>query len=125
MKNMLCNMVEDILSNWSEAQVVVHTMKTKITDIEAQLTAMDNSFAWKGTTSISSLNGMKVGGRTQGGGASGSESGGRALTSLDGSGNGIDCSTEAPHVKPFLIPSMVEILFKRLKEMSIQQSEQQ
>ena len=35
MKNMLCNLAEDMLSNWSEAWVVVHTMKSKITEIEA------------------------------------------------------------------------------------------
>ena len=63
MKNMLCNLTKDMLSNWSEARVAVHNMKTKITEIEAQLTAMDNSFAWKGTTGISGLSGMKVAGR--------------------------------------------------------------
>ena len=40
MKNMLCNLAEDMLSNWFEARVVVHTMKSKITEIEAQLMAM-------------------------------------------------------------------------------------
>ena len=85
---------------------------------------MDNSFAWKGTTSISSLNVHKSGGCTEGGGASGSESGGWVLTSLGGSGSGTGCYTKAPCVKPFPIPSIVEPLLKRLKDSSAQQSEQ-
>ena len=101
----------------------MHTMKSKITDIEAQLTAMDNSFAWKGMASISSLHGMKKGGRSQGGGASDSESGGRALTSLGRTGNATGCSTKVPRAKPFPVPSMVDPLFKCTKEMSSQPTE--
>lgn len=63
MKNMMCNLAEDMLSNWSKAWVAIHTMKSKISQIEAQITAMDNSFAWKGTAGISSLNGRKAVGR--------------------------------------------------------------
>ena len=99
-----------MLNNWSEAQVAVHTMKSKISKIEAQHTAMENSFAWKGTASISSLNGMKAGGCTQGGGAFGSEYGGWALTSLGGSDSATGFSIEAPRIKPFLVPSTVEPL---------------
>ena len=68
---------------------------------------------------------MKAGGRAQGGGSNGSESGGWALTSLGGSDSATDLSSEAPRVKQFPIPSTVDPLFKRLKEMSSQQSEQQ
>ena len=114
-----------MLSNCSKDWVVVYTMKSKIADIEAQFIAMENSFSWKGTASISSLNGMKKGGHSQGGGASGSESRGRALTSLGSSESATGCSTAAPRAQPFPIPSTVEPLFKRLKEMPAQQSEQQ
>ena len=85
---------------------------------------MDNSFAWKGMTCIFGMSCMKVGGHAHGGGASGSESRGRTLTSLGASGSAIGCSTEAPRVKPFPVSSTVEPLFKQLKEMSAQQSEQ-
>ena len=67
---------------------------------------------------------MKARGRARGGGSSGSESRGWALTSLDGSGSATSFSTEAPHVKPFPLPSTVEPLFKHLKEMSSQRSKQ-
>ena len=56
LKNMLYNLAEDMLSDWAEARIAVHSMKTKIAEIDAQLTAMDKTFSWKGTTSISSLN---------------------------------------------------------------------
>ena len=56
LKNMLCNLAEDMLSNCAEARIAVHSIKAKIAEMDAQLTAMDNSFSWKGTTSISSLN---------------------------------------------------------------------
>ena len=62
LKNMLYNLAEDMLSNWVEARIAVHSMKTKIAEIDAQLTAMDKSFSWKGTTSISSLNVHNSGG---------------------------------------------------------------
>ena len=62
LKNMLCNLAEDMLSNWAEVRIAVHSMKTKIAKMDAQLTAMDNSFSWKGTASISSLNVHKIGG---------------------------------------------------------------
>ena len=116
LKNMLCNLAEDMLSNWVEAQIAVHSMKTKITKIDAQLTAMDNSFSWKGTTSISSLNVHNSGGGAQGGGASGSETGGRAITSLGGSGSATGGSTKTPRAKPFPVPSIVEPLFKLMKD---------
>ena len=56
MKNMLCNLAEDMLSNWAEAKMAVHTMKMKIAEIDAMLTDLDKTFSWKGTASISSLN---------------------------------------------------------------------
>ena len=37
LKNMLCNLAEDMLSNWVEARIAVHSMKTKIVEIDAQL----------------------------------------------------------------------------------------
>ena len=76
LKSMFCNLAEDMLSNWSEARIAAHSMKAKIIEIDAQLMAMDNSFSWKGTASISSLNVHNTGGCAQGGVASGSESGG-------------------------------------------------
>ena len=112
LKNMLCNLAEGMLSNWVESRIAVHSMKAKIAEIDAQLTAMDKSFSWKGTASISSLNVHNSGGGAQGGGASGSEMGGRTITSLGGSGSAIDCSTKTPRAKPFLVPSTVEPLFK-------------
>ena len=48
LKNMLNNLVEDMVSNWAEAQIAVHSMKIKIFEMDAQLTAMDKSFSWKG-----------------------------------------------------------------------------
>ena len=93
---MLCNLAEDMLSNWAKARMAVHSMKMKIAEIDAQLTKLDKTFSWKGTTSISSLNIQMLGGEAQGGsasgGASGSETGGRAITSLGGSG----CSSKSP-----------------------------
>ena len=71
---MLCNLVEDMLSNWAEVWIAVHSMKAKIAEMDAQLMAMDNSFSWKGMVSILSLNVHKTRGGTQGGVASGSES---------------------------------------------------
>ena len=113
---MLCNLVEDMLSNWMEAWIAVHSMKTKIAEIDAQLTAMDKSFSWKGTISISSMNVHNSGGGAQGGGASGSETGGCTITSLGGNGSATGCSTKTPCAKPFPVPSTVEPLFKRLKD---------
>ena len=113
---MLYNLVEDMLNNWSEARIAVHSMKAKIVEIDAQLTAMDNSFSLKGTASISSLNVHKMGGCAQGGVASGSKSGGQALTSLGGSDSATGCSTKTLRVKPYLIPSTVEPLLKHLKD---------
>ena len=121
LKNMLYNLAEDMLSNWAEARIAIHSMKAKIAEMDAQLTAMDNYFSWKGMASISSLNVHKTGGGAQGGVASGSESGGWALTSLGGSGSAMGCSTKTPCVKPFPVPSTVEPLLKRLKDSPAQQ----
>ena len=44
LKNMLCNLAEDMLSNWAKARMAVHTMKTKIAEIDAQLTELDKTF---------------------------------------------------------------------------------
>ena len=66
LKNMLCNIAEDMLSNWAEARIAVHSMKTKIAEMDAQLTAMDKSFSWKGMASISSLNIHNLRGGAQG-----------------------------------------------------------
>ena len=87
-------------------------MKIKIAEIDAQLTELDKTFSRKGTTSISSLNVQKSGGKAQGGGASGgtsgSETGGRAIASLGGSG----CSSKSPRDKTFQAPSPMEPLSK-------------
>ena len=96
--------------------MAVHTMKTKNTEIDAQLTELDKTFSWKGTASISSLNVQKSGGKAQGGGASvganGSETGGHAITSLGGSG----FSSKSPQAKTLQVPSPVEPLSKQLKD---------
>ena len=88
---MLCNLAEDMLSNWAEARMVVHSMKMKIVEIDTQLTELEKNFSWKGIASISSLNIHKAGAEAQGGGASGgasgSEMGRHAITSLGGSGS--------------------------------------
>ena len=98
---MLCNLAEDMISNWAEDRMAVHSMKMKIVEIDAQLTELDKTFSWKGTASISSLNVQKSRGEAQGGGASGgasgSEMGGRAITSLGGNG----CSSKSPWAKSF------------------------
>ena len=112
---MLCNLAEDMLSNWAEARIAVHSMKTKIVEIDAQLTAMDKTFSWKGTTSISS-------GGAQGGGASGSEMSVRAITSLGGNDSATGGSSKMPHAKPFSVPSTVEPFFKRQKGSSTPQT---
>ena len=109
---MLCNLAEDMLSNWAEARIAVQSMKTKIAKMDAQLTAMDKSFSWKGTTTISSLNFHNSRGGAQGGSASGSEMGGHAITSLGGSGSATGGSPKTPRAKPFLVPSTIEPLFK-------------
>ena len=84
----------------------------KIAKMDAQLMAMDKSFSWKGTARISSLNIHNSGGGAQGGIASEREIGGRALTSLGGSGSATGCSTKKPRAKPFPVPSIVEPLLK-------------
>ena len=76
LKNMLFNLAEDMVSNWAKVQITIHSMKAKIAEMDAQLMAMDNSFSWKGTTRISSLNVHKTGGGAQGGIASGTKLGG-------------------------------------------------
>ena len=45
MKNMLCNLVEDMINTWYDACSFVLTVKTRIAEIDAQLAAMDNLFA--------------------------------------------------------------------------------
>ena len=35
LKNMLYNLAEDMLSNWAEARMVIHTMKRKVVEIDA------------------------------------------------------------------------------------------
>ena len=45
MKNMLYNLVEDMLSNWVEARDSLLAMKTRMDEIDTQLTAMDNAFS--------------------------------------------------------------------------------
>ena len=107
MKNMLCNLVEDMLNNWVEARDFVLTMKTGMVEIDAQLTAINNSFSYKGTASISAH-----GGRDWGGGGSGSATGGLVLTSRGGGGSGsaTGCTTMAPQAPPFPIPLTIEPL---------------
>ena len=113
-----------MLSNWAEARIAVQSMKTKITEMDAQLMAVDKSFSWKGTTTISSLNFHNSRGCAQGGSASGSEMGGHHITSLGGSGSATGFSTKTPCAKPYPIPSTVEPLFKRLKDSPTPQTEQ-
>ena len=38
--------MEDMLSNWSKARDTVLAVKTKMVELDAQLTSMDNTFAW-------------------------------------------------------------------------------
>ena len=57
-KNMLCNLVEDMLSNWSDARDSVLVMKTRMAEIDSQLTALDNTFTWKGTVGIIGYGGL-------------------------------------------------------------------
>ena len=45
---MLCNLVEDKLSNWSVACDFVHAMKAKMAEMDSQLTTLDNMFSQKG-----------------------------------------------------------------------------
>ena len=97
--------------------MAVHSMKMKIAEIDAQLTELDKTFSWKGIASISRLNVQKSRGEAQGGGASGgasgSETGGHAITSLGGTG----CSSKSPRAKTFQVPSPVEPLSKRQKDL--------
>ena len=79
MKNMLCNLVEDMLTNWSDARDSVLAVKSRIAEIDAQLTAMDNSFSWKGTAGISGHGSLNGGGHDWGGGGRGSSTGGLVL----------------------------------------------
>ena len=127
MKNILCNLVEDMLNNWSDTRDSVLAIKTKIVDNDAQLTTMDKSFAWKDNASISGHAGLSGGGCDRGGGGSGSAIGGMVLVSRGGGGSGSMtwCTTTTPHAPPFPIPSTIEPLFKCLKEMSSQKRKQQ
>ena len=106
-----------------EARIAIHSMKTKVVEIDAQFSAMDKTFSWKGMKSISSLNVHKSGVDAQGGGASGSEMSGRAITSLGGSGSATGGFSKMPRAKPFPVPSTVEPLFKRQKDPSTPQTE--
>ena len=119
MKNKLCNLVKDMLSNWVEAHDSILSMKTRMAEIDSHLTAMDNSFSWKGTRGISGHGGLYRGGHDRGGGGSGSATGGMVFTSHGGCGNGrsIGCTMIYPPSPPFPIPLTVEPLFKCLKEM--------
>ena len=89
--------------------------------------AMDNSFTWKGTVDISDHSGMSKSDRDHGGSGSGSMTRGMNLVSHGGGGSGsaIGCATIAPQASPFPIPSTLEPLFKRLKEMTSQNPKQQ
>ena len=124
MKNMLCNLMEDMLTNWADARDTVQSVKTRISEIDAQLTAMESSFAWKGNVGISGHGGLNGGSRDRGGGGSGSTMGGMVLHSHGDSGNATRCTIAPPPALSFPIPSTVEPLFKCLKEMSAQQPAQ-
>ena len=63
MKNMLYNLVEDMITNWVDARDTVQTVKTRISEIDAQLTTMESSFAWKGNARISGHDGLNGGSR--------------------------------------------------------------
>ena len=45
MKNMIYNLMEDMLTNWVDARETVQTVKTRISEIDAQFMAMESSFA--------------------------------------------------------------------------------
>lgn len=126
-KNMLCNLVEDMLSNWSDARDSVHAMKTRMAEIDSQLTTMDNSFAWKGTVGITSHGSLGGGNHDLRGGGSVSTTGGVVHVGCGrgGSGSVTGCTITAPQAPPFPIPSTMEPLFKRLKNMISQKPEQQ
>ena len=109
---MLCNLVEDMLSNWFDARDSVLAMKTRMVEIDSQLTTLDNTFAWKGTIGI-------IGHGDLGGGGNGSATGSLVHVGCggDGSGSATSCTIAAPQVSPFPIHSTVESLFKCLKNM--------
>ena len=117
MKNMLYNLIEDMLTNWADARDKVWTVKTRISEIDAHLTTMENSFAWKGNAGISGHGGLNGGSRDRGGGGSGSAMGGMVLPNGGGSGSATGCTMVPPPALSFPMPSTVEPLFKRLKAM--------
>ena len=45
MKNMLYNLMEDMLTNWADTRDMVEMVKIIILDIDAQLAAMESYFA--------------------------------------------------------------------------------
>ena len=59
---MLCNLVEDMLSCWSDARDSVLVMKARMAEIDSQLMTLDNTFAWKGTVGITGHGGLRGGG---------------------------------------------------------------
>ena len=63
MKNMLCNLMEDMLT-----RDTVQMVNTRILEIDAQLTAMESSFAWKGNVGFTGHGGLNGGNCNQGGG---------------------------------------------------------
>ena len=79
MKNMLCNLMEDMLINWVDARDMVQTVKTRISEIDAQLIAMESAFASKGNAGISGHGGLNEGSCERGGGGRGSATGGLVL----------------------------------------------
>ena len=121
MKNMLCNLMEYMLTNWDDAKGTVHMVKTRILEIDAQLMEMERPFAWKGNTSNSSYRGIHGESHYRGGGGSGSAMGGMILPTRGGSGSATGCTMVPPPAPAFSIPSTVELLIKHLKAMAAQQ----
>ena len=78
---MLCNLVKDMLSYWSDARDSILVMKARMAKIDSHLTTLDNTFAWKGTVGI-------IGHGVLGGGGSGSATGGIVHVGCGGGGSG-------------------------------------
>ena len=77
---MLCNLVEDMLSYWSDARDSILVMKARMAEINSQLTTLDNMFTWKGMVGI-------TGHGVLGGGGSGSATGGIVHVGCGGGGS--------------------------------------
>ena len=97
---MLGNLVEGMLSNWSIARDIVLAMKAKMVEMDTQVTTLDNTFAWNCMADNAGY--VRIGD-----GGSGSATEGKLRDTS---------TTPAPQAPPFPIPSIVEPLFKRMKD---------